>query len=91
MHIHGNSMNAILDLSAAYAAQQAQAQAKSEAEATRKKLFESIMHETAENEYSVVALAKRQESSKEQPDHEHEQDETKDREQYPRSHISDWA
>jgi hypothetical protein len=91
MHIHGNRMNVNLDLNAAYAAQQAQA--RREAEATRKKLFESAMRVAAENEYCVVSLAGQQENSEGQPDQERERSkgQKKGSGQDASSHISDWA
>jgi len=81
-------MNANLHLNAAYAAQQAQA--KREAEATRKKLFESAIRVAAENEYCVVSLTGQQENSEGQPEQKRERNKGQKKEsaQGVSTHIS---
>lgn len=91
MHIHANRLNPNLDLNAAYAAQQAQA--KREAEATRKKLFDSAIRLAAENEDCVVSIGSQSENSGNRAKQEHQsrKEEKKDVGHDAGNHVSDWA
>ena len=92
MHIHGVQMNPNLALNAAYAAQKAQA--KREAEATRKKLFESTSELAGDGDF-VMSIGAQQENYEGHSQRKNQQEKKSrnrsEKEGVITSHVSDWA
>lgn len=92
MHIHGNQFTPNLAFNAAYAAQKAEA--KREAEATRKKLFESASELAGDADFVTSIGAQSEDSDRHsQPKNQQEKKEKNRPEPTDAgsSHLSDWA